>query len=90
MHLKVQLKVTQAEDLIELMNKELASEENISKVSQTALHEGFGLISEEIDLSEEKHMKWLYGLLCILEKPLLPDQAADLNLILNKLLELKS
>ncbi len=32
-------------------------------------------------------MLWIYGLLCLLEKPLLPDQAADLNGLLEGLLK---
>jgi hypothetical protein len=37
------------------------------------LHDGFAAFADEIDLTFEKSLKWLYGLLCVLEKPLLPD-----------------
>ena len=33
----------------------------------------------------EHTLRWLYGLLCLLEKPLLPDQAADLNTLHGRL-----
>lgn len=34
-----------------------------------------------------QEMLWLYGLLCLVEKPLLPDQAGDMNMLLNRLLK---
>ena len=58
-------------------------------MSEIALQECFGLIAEELDLTVEGHLRWVHGLLCLLEKPLLPDQAADLNMLLNKLLEVR-
>ena len=51
------------------------------------MQEVFGIIAlESADKIDEKVLMWLYGLLCLLEKPLLPDQAGDLNLLLNVLL----
>lgn len=35
----------------------------------------------------ENELTWLFGLLCLLEKPLLADQAGDLNTLLNILLK---
>ena len=58
---------------------------NVSRVAQTALHDGFAAIADECDLTSEKTLKWIYGLLCMLEKPLLPDQASDLNTLMGKL-----
>ena len=40
-------------------------------------------------MSGERQLRWVHGLLCLLEKPLLPDQASDLNVLLNKLLVLR-
>ena len=36
-------------------------------------------------LAQELTLRWLYGLLCLLEKPLLADTAADLNSLLSRL-----
>jgi hypothetical protein len=51
----------------------LPEDSEVGKVSQTALHDGFAAIYDELDLENECVLKWLYGLLCVLEKPLLPD-----------------
>jgi len=47
------------------------------------------LISEESDLENQETLRWIYGLLCLLEKPLLPDQAAHLSELSVLLTELK-
>ena len=63
------------------------SEPDIAAASELVLQEVFGVIAlESADKMDEKVLMWLYGLLCLLEKPLLPDQAGDLNLLLNVLL----
>ena len=82
---------TDPDRLVELIksNNTEASEEQISQVSEIALQECFGLIAQDVDLKVERHLRWVHGLLCLLEKPLLPDQAADLNMLLNKLLEVR-
>ena len=36
---------------------------------------------------KERELIWIYGLLALLEKPLLPDQAGDLCSLLNSLLK---
>ena len=55
-----------------------ATEEEVAKVSDIALQEVFGILADEADLSKEGTLRWVHGLLCLLEKPLLADQAADL------------
>lgn len=81
--------MTDEDELIALLSNCEPTDENVSRVAQTALHDGFAAIAERCDLSQPKILTWLYGLLCVLSKPLLPDQAADLNLILANLLEIK-
>jgi hypothetical protein len=77
--------VTDEEELVALIKSSPPGDAEVGRVSQTALHDGFASIAEECDLGDERVLRWLYGLLCVLEKPLLPDQAADLNVILQKL-----
>jgi hypothetical protein len=36
-------------------------------------------------LKHEHTLRWLYGLLCLLEKPLLAETAGDLNALLARL-----
>ena len=67
------------------------TEEEIAQISEIALQEVFGLAAErdsEVNgnfLKKETVLRWLYGLLCLTEKPLLADQAADLNDLLARL-----
>ena len=84
-------RLTDAEELIQSLKSGVVepSDEEISKISEIALQECFGLIADELDLKVESHLRWIHGLLCLLEKPLLADQAADLNMLLNKLLEMR-
>ena len=44
------------------------------------------MFSYEYDLQSEQQVRWLWGLLCLLEKPLLPDVQSDLLLLLKDLL----
>ena len=75
----------------------MPSEREVARAGEVVLQCIFGKIVEEkedqwdeSDKSIElKDLLWIYGLLCALEKPLLPDQAGDLNLLLNVLLKLK-
>jgi len=56
------------------------------------LQEIFGiLLAEREDQwathgASESELSWLFGLLCLLEKPLLAEIAGDLNAVLNALL----
>ena len=67
------------------------SEDQISRISEIALQEIFGLLAEWDEeasgqpFRQETVLRWLYGLLCLLEKPLLPDQAADLCSLIGRL-----
>jgi hypothetical protein len=67
--------ITDAEGLHEIICSQPMTDELISQVSQIALQDIFGY---EFNVSDTNHLRWLYGLLSILEKPLLPDTAADL------------
>ncbi len=49
------------------------------------LQEIFGVIASEAETLEAQAMQWIFGLLCMIEKPLLPDQAGDLNMLLKVL-----
>ena len=63
------------DQVIDLINEagSEASEEIVSKISEISLQECFGQIAEDIDLKQERHLRWVHGLLCLLQKPLLPD-----------------
>jgi hypothetical protein len=82
--------VSNEEELIKMIKECEPTDHNVSRVSQTALHDGLALFAEDVDLTQEKSIRWLYGLLCVLEKPLLPDQAADLNVLLTMLNKLRA
>ena len=67
---------------------------DIGKASEPVLHEIFGILVSEKELSwdstcmiDDNTLYQIYGLLCLIEKPLLPDQAGDLNRLLNLLLK---
>ena len=86
-------RIRDPEQLLDLIknSQEAPSEEQISRISEIALQEIFGLLAEMDEeergepLRRENVMRWLYGLLCLLEKPLLADQAAELNQLLGRL-----
>eukprot|EP00347_Sterkiella_histriomuscorum_P009528 403340862 len=67
---------------------------NLALASELVLQEIFGVISSESENEwdrkqkiPEVDQKLIYGLLCMVDKPLLPDQAADINHLLNILLK---
>lgn len=62
------------------------TEHDIAKASEIVLQDIFGVIVSEnedrwdqLEEIPETDQLWIYGLLCLLDKPLLPDQAGDLN-----------
>lgn len=63
----------------------------IGTISEIALQEIFGLLAEwdeeerGVPFRNEITLRWLYGLLCLQEKPLLAETAADLNQLLSRL-----
>lgn len=73
MHATTEDKVTDEEELLALIKDSEPTDANVARVSQIALHDGLAAIAEECDLSDTSTLKWIYGLLCVLEKPLLPD-----------------
>lgn len=73
LHQACEAKVTDEEKMVVMIRNEEPSDENVSRVSQIALHDGLALVTDEVDLTSTQSLKWLYGLLCVLEKPLLPD-----------------
>ena len=42
------------------------------------LQEIFGLIAQDLEDGDRVDYRWLYGLLCLVEKPLLAEQAGDM------------
>lgn len=70
------------------------SESDIAQASEPVLHEIIGIIATEKETEWDKahtipdsYLSIIYGLLCLIDKPLLPDQASDLNLVLNIMLK---
>ena len=67
------------------------SEAEVCKISEIALQDIYGLLTEWDEetsggaLSSEYNLRWLYALLCLTEKPLLAEQAADMNSLLGRL-----
>lgn len=67
------------------------SEAEVCKISEIALQDIYGLLADWDEdsngqaLSREFTLRWLYALLCLTEKPLLADQAADMNSLLGRL-----
>ena len=58
-------------------------DELLAGVTEVCLQDMF---SYEYDLQSEQQVRWLWGLLCLMEKPLLPDVQSDLLLLLKDLL----
>jgi hypothetical protein len=92
----LQCKVTKSKkasayfDKVKHSLKEGAVSDNlIAEAGELVLQEIFGVYASEREggvLPTQPELQWLYGMLCLLEKPLLADQAADLNQLLNLLL----
>ncbi|CDW83501.1 UNKNOWN [Stylonychia lemnae] len=86
-----------ADVYFEYLEKQTNYEDKIVVLaSEVVLQEIFGIfaIERQCDWLEKKQipeldLKIIYGLLCLLEKPLLPDQAADLNHLLSILLKFR-
>ena len=58
------------------------------------MQEIFGIIAAEKEMEWDKkssipesQLTWIFGLLCLVEKPLLAEQAGDLNTLLNMFLK---
>ncbi|TNV77350.1 hypothetical protein FGO68_gene10414 [Halteria grandinella] len=68
-------------------SSEVKSDQQIAFAGELVLQEIFGMLARDLEDGDEVDQKWVYGLLCMLEKPLLAEQAGDLNQMLNGLLK---
>ena len=73
--------ITDADALYDLIQEQDVNDELIASVNEVCLQEIFGYQFS----FEDRQLRWLYGLLCVAEKPLLADTAADMNDLLKEL-----